>query len=260
MGRFWGGVIVGLIIIPVLGAVYLLTGLAPAAVSDRPFPFEQSIAGMALAGRIHRDAPKRDLATFTTADLMAGAQTYQRGCGCHGALEKDKNPEPDMYPPPPHLLMPDGYVTDDPVGETYWKIKNGIRMTAMPSFKAVLTDDQMWQTAALVAQADKLPPEVLDILKQPLFPPPEAPPPAKPGRVEFQPEPGAAGRCAWCCSRIGHHAEKRAADDRGTHPENARIGRNCGKDGTCWAEKSVGRRGSRQRLRDNCPCWRDLGS
>jgi mono/diheme cytochrome c family protein len=189
MGRFWGGVIVGLIIIPVLGAVYLLTGLAPAAVSDHPFPFEQSIAGMALAGRIHRDAPKRDLATFTTADLMAGAQTYQKGCGCHGTLEKDKNPEPEMYPPPPHLLMPDGYVTDDPVGETYWKIKNGIRMTAMPSFKAVLTDDQMWQTAALVAQADKLPPEVLDILKQPLFPPPAAPPPANPGKSNSNPNP-----------------------------------------------------------------------
>ncbi len=189
MGRFWGGVIIGLIIIPVVGAVYLLAGLAPVAVSDSPFPFERLITGIALKARINRDAPKRDLATFTTADLMAGAQTYRRGCGCHGMLEKETQPEPEMFPPPPHLLMPDGYVTDDPVGETYWKIKNGIRLTAMPSFKAVLSDDQMWQTAALVAQADKLPPEVLDILKQPLFPPPAAPPPANSSESNSNPNP-----------------------------------------------------------------------
>jgi len=189
MGRFWGGVIVGLIIIPVVAAVYLLTGLAPAAVSDHPFPFERLIAGAALESRVHREAPKRDLATFTTADLMAGAQTYRKGCGCHGSLEKETYPEPQMYPPPPHLLMPDGYATDDSVGETYWRIKNGIRMTAMPSFKTVLTDDQMWQTAALVARADKLPPEVLDVLKQPLLPSPETPPAAAPRGSNSNPNP-----------------------------------------------------------------------
>ncbi len=189
MEKFVGGIIVGLILVPLVVAVYLFSGLAPAAVSDHPFPFERLIAGAALAARIHREAPKRDLATFTTADLMAGAQTYRRGCGCHGMLEKDTHPEPEMYPSPPHLLLPDGYVTDDPVGETYWKIKNGIRMTAMPSFKTVLSDDQMWQTAALVAQADKLPPEVLDILKQPLFPPPAAPPPGRQGESNSNPNP-----------------------------------------------------------------------
>jgi len=80
-----------------------------------------------------------------------------------------------MYPPPPQLFTPDGYVTDDPVGMTYWKIKNGIRLTGMPSFGAILKDDQMWQIAALLASADKLPPDALDILKQPLFPTPPAP-------------------------------------------------------------------------------------
>jgi len=33
----------------------------------------------------------------------------------------------------------------------------------------------MWQIAALLASADKLPPEALDALKQPLFPPPPPP-------------------------------------------------------------------------------------
>jgi mono/diheme cytochrome c family protein len=48
-------------------------------------------------------------------------------------------------------------VTDDPPQESYWKIKNGVRLTGMPTFKGVLDDTQMWQMALFVANADKLP-------------------------------------------------------------------------------------------------------
>jgi thiosulfate dehydrogenase len=179
--RFVTGFILGIVLLPVLAAIYFLGGFAPTAVADRPFPFEKLIAGRALEARIRREAPNRDVASFTTADIMAGAQTFRQGCaGCHGLPEQmPPFPEPTMYPAPPQLFTPDGQVTDDPVGVTYWKIKNGIRLSGMPSFKSVLREDQMWQTAALLARADKLPPEALDILKQPLFPPPEAQKPAK---------------------------------------------------------------------------------
>jgi len=56
-------------------------------------------------------------------------------------------------------------VTDDPPGVTYWKVRNGIRLTGMPSFKDALTDQQIWQVSALMARADKLPPDVLLELK-----------------------------------------------------------------------------------------------
>jgi hypothetical protein len=36
-----------------------------------------------------------------------------------------------MYPQPPELFKGKG-VTDDPAGETYWKVANGIRLTGMP--------------------------------------------------------------------------------------------------------------------------------
>ena len=56
-------------------------------------------------------------------------------------------------------------VTDDPPGETYWKVANGIRLPGMPSYKGVLTDTEMWQVSLLLAIADKpLPPAALDIL------------------------------------------------------------------------------------------------
>jgi mono/diheme cytochrome c family protein len=49
------------------------------------------------------------------------------------------------------------------VGETYWKVANGIRLTGMPAYKDLLTDTQLWQVALLLSDANKpLPPAALD--------------------------------------------------------------------------------------------------
>jgi thiosulfate dehydrogenase len=61
-----------------------------------------------------------------------------------------------MFPKVPQLFHGTG-VTDDPVGETFWKVQNGIRLTGMPAFKGSLSDEEMWQVSQLLAQADKLP-------------------------------------------------------------------------------------------------------
>jgi hypothetical protein len=56
-------------------------------------------------------------------------------------------------------------VSDDPPGETFWKVANGIRLSGMPSYKEVLTETQMWQVSVLLANADKpLPPGAIEIL------------------------------------------------------------------------------------------------
>lgn len=188
--RFVWGLIIGFIAFPALCLIYLLSGHAPAGVTDHPFPMEQYIAGAALESRVHHVAPTRDPSTFTAADVASGATQYRKTCaGCHGLPgETRSGPRPVMYPEPPQLLTPDGYVTDDPVGVTYWKIENGIRMTGMPSFKDVLTNEEAWQVAAMLQQANKLPPDVIEILKQPpVFP---TPPPAKGEQGVSRPKPG----------------------------------------------------------------------
>jgi mono/diheme cytochrome c family protein len=70
-----------------------------------------------------------------------------------------------MFPHAPQLFTTGGNVSNDPVGVTYWKVRNGIRLTGMPSFKASLTDQQMWQVSALLARGDKLSPEVREALE-----------------------------------------------------------------------------------------------
>ena len=167
MKSFLIGLIVGLLILPLAFAVYVASGRMPAATSDPPIPFEAVLAGAALHARIKREAPKRDVSSVATAELVSGADVYQKNCAvCHGLPGQTVPPvAKGEFPPPPQLFTVDGRVSDDPAGVTYWKVKNGIRLTGMPGFQASLEDQQMWQVTALVARADKLPPEVLDALK-----------------------------------------------------------------------------------------------
>ena len=75
-----------------------------------------------------------------------------------------------MFPRAPQLWMKHRNsdvvgVSDDPPGETYWKVANGLRLTGMPAFNKVLTETQMWQVSVLLANADKpLPPAALDLV------------------------------------------------------------------------------------------------
>jgi hypothetical protein len=51
------------------------------------------------------------------------------------------------------------------VGETYWKVKNGIRLTGMPGYGASLSDSELWQVSLLLLHADKLPDSVQAALR-----------------------------------------------------------------------------------------------
>ena len=167
MKSFGIGLVVGVLALPIVFGIYAVSGHLPVAASDSPMPLEAALAGAGLYGRIRREAPDRDVSGFTTADLVSGAGVYQKNCAfCHGLPQQPVPPAAKgMFPRPPQLFTSDGNVADDAAGVTYWKVKNGIRLTGMPGFQASLADQDMWQVTALVARADKLPPEALDALK-----------------------------------------------------------------------------------------------
>ncbi len=171
MGRFLLGLILGVILVPVGAMVWLHYGNVPVAVNDSPFPREQQITHTALNARIDRDMIKTPPVQADEAAFVAGAQIYRDQCaGCHGMHNTPSSWGPHMYPDAPPLWEKhhNGQVvgvSDDPPGETYWKVKNGIRLTGMPSYEKVLSDTQMWQVSLLLANADKpLPPAAVDIL------------------------------------------------------------------------------------------------
>ena len=167
MKTFLAGLIIGLVILPLTLIIYVKSGHVPVAVSDSPMPFESQLAHGGLHARINREAPQRAAIAFTTPDLVSGAEVYQKNCAfCHGLPQLPPSVAGrGMFPHAPQLFTAAETVTDDPPGVTFWKVKNGIRLTGMPGFNGALMDEQIWQVSALLARADKLPPEALEALK-----------------------------------------------------------------------------------------------
>jgi thiosulfate dehydrogenase len=152
------GLIIGLVAVPTVVFFYFKTGMAPVATSAIPMPFEKTLANGALHARIDKEMPKTVPIPASEQAYQAGVQIYREHCDiCHGGPTGDQTAiAKGMFPKPPQLLQGKG-VTDDEPGETYWKVKNGIRMTGMPSFERSLSDTQMWQVSLLLANADKVP-------------------------------------------------------------------------------------------------------
>jgi len=164
------GLIIGLAIIPVTVYSYFRFGFAPVATGAPAMPFEKRFARMGLHGRMDKEYPRTVPIQGTEENYAAGAHLYREHCAvCHGvAGQHATSVARGMYPRPPQLLDPKHMVTDDPPGESYWKVANGIRMTGMPAFHDSLATTQMWQVSLLLASADKLPPDVNAMLSQPL--------------------------------------------------------------------------------------------
>jgi thiosulfate dehydrogenase len=199
MRGFLIGLILGLLLLPVGAAAWFRWGHPPVAVADKPFPFEKLIVNVPLHARIDREMPAHAAMSATPANLLLGADVYRQNCAsCHGQYGRPSVYGGHMYPHAPQLWAPHGHgvvgVSDDPAGETYWKVKNGIRLSGMPGFSKVLNETEMWQVTVLLANADKpLPDPVMAMLKQPLLAPSVVPVPEPeantPGATTFPVDP-----------------------------------------------------------------------
>jgi thiosulfate dehydrogenase len=176
------GLLLGVLL--VVGGVwfYFTTGRAPVATTDPPMPFEKRLANGALHARIDKDPHTDPLVPADEATYLAGADIYKQNCAvCHGLPDQEQTAiGQGMFPKPPHLFKGTG-VTDDPPWETFWKAKNGIRLSGMPGFGGRLTDTQLWQVSVLLASADQISPTVkAKLTSTELAPPAAAASPTKP--------------------------------------------------------------------------------
>src|ERR1700694_4600608 len=141
MGRILLGILLGIILVPLAAMVYFKTGNVPVAVNDKPFPQEGLVTSAPLNARIDREAVKNPPIPVNEENLVAGAHTYSDQCAvCHGFHSKPSRFGTHMFPSAPPLWEKHRNndvvgVSDDPPGETYWKVANGIRLTGMPAYK-----------------------------------------------------------------------------------------------------------------------------
>ncbi len=151
--------IAGLLLLPLVVTIYLAWGRPPVATSDKPFPFEKAIVKIPLNARIRSEMATSPIPADED-NLNAGAGIYEDKCEvCHGTTKEPSGIGKAMFPTAPQLWVKHKNgavgVSDDPVGETYWKVKNGIRLTGMPAYSKSLTDKQLWQVSLLLSMADK---------------------------------------------------------------------------------------------------------
>jgi thiosulfate dehydrogenase len=163
---FFFGLVVGLIIIPLLLYFYAASGRAPVAVSDAELPFEDLLTSAPRKAQVEKASRVSPPIPADEPNLLKGAQVYLHYCAvCHGLpVGRVTKIASGMFPPPPQLFHGKG-VTDDSVGETFWKTANGLRLSGMPRFRGTLSDTEIWQVSLLLAQADRLPKPVRDELE-----------------------------------------------------------------------------------------------
>ncbi|HEX4047774.1 MAG TPA: c-type cytochrome [Elusimicrobiota bacterium] len=143
-----------------LGAyLFVSWGLMPANADARPPALEKWAARKSLKAAIAREAPTTaNPVALNDEDLIAGVKLYAANClVCHGAADgAASNIAKGLYQHAPQFGRHG--VTDDPEGETYWKIDHGIRMTGMPSFGGALSETQMWRITLFLKHMKELTP------------------------------------------------------------------------------------------------------
>jgi mono/diheme cytochrome c family protein len=161
MRAFIGGIVFTLVLALAAVVLAVKTGALYAGADVKPPGLEELAAKTSLHASIARGTNGlSNPLQPTDANLLAAVRLYGQNCSiCHGAADGKKSTlATGFYIESPQLAS-DG-VEDDPPEESYWKLKHGIRFTAMPAFGSTLDDTQLWQLALFVSKMDKLPPAV----------------------------------------------------------------------------------------------------
>jgi len=171
MKMFFVGLLAGCFVLFPLGMfLFVKLGFFSLATTAKPLPGEAFLAHTALDASIGPAKDHPDPMAVTDDNLLTGAREYREHCAvCHGLPGQPKTQiAAGMFPEAPQLLEGHG-VTDDPEGETFWKVTNGIRLSGMPGFPN-LPEQERWQVTMMLKHADKLPQAAANELRQPALP------------------------------------------------------------------------------------------
>jgi mono/diheme cytochrome c family protein len=166
MKGFILGVLLTLVV--VFGGFYLVMsqGWYPIGADNPPGKMERKYANMAMDAYVDKHMPEgNNPAEANSSNLMEGAMLYEKHCAlCHGGGKDRTSPLAHNFSPPvPQILQ---HIPHDPDAHLFWVVKHGIRMTGMPAWNGVLSDDDIWKTVAFVKHSNNLPPDVQEMWQQ----------------------------------------------------------------------------------------------
>jgi thiosulfate dehydrogenase len=169
MRGFIAGFVAALVVLAPGVFIAVETGSVPARADGPPMPGERWAAKTSLNATIRREAPNPPYPyTQTDADIAHGATLYVQNCGvCHGTANSTPNAIARGLGVKPPQFNKHG-VSDDPEGETYWKVEHGIRFTGMPSYAKSLDEKSIWQITYFMKRVpDSLPAQAKSIWENP---------------------------------------------------------------------------------------------
>lgn len=131
-------------------AAYVYSGSINVAASDAHWPLTYQIMETARVRSIKAHARGIEVPPGfdEQAKIVSAVAHFSAHCSvCHGAPGVDKGEfATGMYPPPPDLT---GVSKRYSPGELFWILKNGIKMSGMPSM-ADDGDDMLWATVGVL--------------------------------------------------------------------------------------------------------------
>jgi mono/diheme cytochrome c family protein len=155
-----------MILIIALGLLFALTGFVSMRADNPPSKMEATLAGHAMDASVARAAPKiPNPVTADEGNLVAGAHLYRDHCTlCHGDPAHPKSLLADSLNPPAPQFMND--MADMPENQNFYILQHGIRWTAMPGWKNVLSDQQIWQLVAFLSHMHDLSPAAKQVFAE----------------------------------------------------------------------------------------------
>jgi cbb3-type cytochrome c oxidase subunit III len=147
------------LIVPLGVYSYVRSGLFNASASRPHTKFTEWITHETMIHSVRRHAEGIKVpGTITGAEILAGFCTYETHCvACHGASAVPREQwVGGMEPSPPYLL--DTTSRWEPA-QLFWIVKNGIKMTGMPSWRDSMGDPQIWDVVAFLEAMRRLPPQ-----------------------------------------------------------------------------------------------------
>ena len=148
-----------LVLVPLAALAFVKSGIYNVAASQPHTKFTEWLTHETMIHSVRSHAKGITAPASVTADqVVRGFCTYETHCvACHGAAAVARQDWVNgMEPQPPYLL--DAKHVWKP-RELFWIVKNGIKMTGMPSWRDSLTDEEIWNVVAWLKASGELPPQ-----------------------------------------------------------------------------------------------------
>jgi mono/diheme cytochrome c family protein len=160
MRPFLVGLLSGVVVLTLGAFCYVRFGFVDPGADGPVSELEEGIAMPSLDASVARHAANtKNPIDFNDGNLIAGMKVYQADCAsCHGDVNQSQSRLAQaLYPRAPQFVEDP---PDMPENHNFYIIQHGIRMSGMPAWSQLLTEQQMWEVTTFLCHMHELPPAV----------------------------------------------------------------------------------------------------